>query len=68
MLACEICKIFKDAFFYRTAVVAASDVSLVFSKESGAKTGAIISDKYQIQLKKSILCRKNQYLSEGDNS
>ena len=31
--------------------MAASDVKLVFSKESGTKTGATVSDKYQIQLK-----------------
>ena len=32
---------------------------MVFSKESGTKTGVTVSDKYQIQLKKSILIKKN---------
>ena len=32
------------------------------------KTGATISDKYQIKLKKTICCCQNQQLSEGDNS
>ena len=31
----------------------------MFPKELGAKTGATVSSKYQIQLKKSICCRKN---------
>ena len=30
----------------------------MFSKEFGAKAGAIVSNKYQIQLKKSICCRE----------
>ena len=32
------------------------------------KTGATVSDKYHIKLKKTICCRQNQQLSEGDNS
>ena len=31
-------------------------------------TGAPIIDEYQIQLKKGVCFRENQYLSEGDNS
>ena len=31
----------------------------MFSKEFGAKTGATVSNKFQIQLKKSICCREN---------
>ena len=31
----------------------------MFSKEFGAKVGATISNKYQVQLKKSISCHKN---------
>ena len=30
----------------------------MFSKEFGAKAGATVSNKYQIQLKKSICCRE----------
>ena len=68
MFSCEICKIFKDTNFDRTAPVAASDFELVFSKDSGTKTGETFGGKYQIQLKKSIRCRKNQHLSEEGNS
>ena len=50
------------------APVAATDVSLIFSKESGTKTSPIVSDKYQIQLIKCICCRRNQHLSKGDSS
>ena len=39
--------------------MAASEVKVVFSKEFGAKTGVTVSNKYQIQLKKSICCREN---------
>ena len=68
MFSSEICKIFKDTNFDSTAPVAASDFELVFSKDSGMKPGATFGDKYQTQLKKNICCRKNQYLSEEDNS
>ena len=39
--------------------MATSEVSLVLSKQFGAKTGATVSNKYQIQLKKSICYGKN---------
>ena len=55
-----------NTLFYRTAPVAASDAYLVFSKESGTKTGATVSDTYQIQLKKSICCRENQQLNNRE--
>ena len=32
---------------------------LMFSKESGTKTGATVTNEYQIQLTKSICCREN---------
>ena len=44
----KFCKISKNNFFYRTASVAASKVWLAFLKESGTKTGAKVSNKYQI--------------------
>ena len=47
----------KFAKFLKT--VAASEVQVVFSKECGAKTSATVSNKYQIQLNKSICCRDN---------
>ena len=39
--------------------MAASEVSVVLSKKFGAKTGVTVSNKYQIQLKKSIYCPEN---------
>ena len=63
----KFAKFLRILFFYRRVPVAASDVQLVFSRESGTKTGATVSDKYQVQLKKSICYRRNQYLRERDN-
>ena len=68
VFSCEICKIFKDTIFDRTGPVAAYDFWLKFSKDSGTKTGGTFGDKYQVQLKKSICCRKNQHLNEKNNS
>ena len=55
MFSCKICKISKSNFFYRRFPVAASEVLLVFSKEFREKTGATVSNKYHIQLKKKYL-------------
>ena len=49
-----------NTFFYRTASVAASEVELVFSKESRTKTDATFSNKSQIQLKKVFAAVKIQ--------
>ena len=47
-------------FFVTAGVLFDGAFSLwVSSKESGKKPGATVSNKYQIQLKKSICCRKN---------
>ena len=54
--SCWIFKIVKKSYFEK---------QLVFSNESGTKTGPSVSNKYQIQLTKSICCRENQHLSEG---
>ena len=43
---CKIYKISKNTFFYRKATVAASEVELLFSKESWTKTYLIISNTY----------------------
>ena len=48
MFSYEIYKISKNTFFYGTATVAASEILLVFSKESETKTNAIVSNTYQI--------------------
>ena len=60
MLSCEIYKIFKDTFLYRIATVAASEVWLVFSNESGTKTNATVSNTYRIYLKKVFIVAKIQ--------
>ena len=54
MLSCEFCKTFRNTFFYRTATLAASEILLVFSKESGIKPSVTVTEKYRIQLKKKI--------------
>ena len=54
MLSCEVCKTFRNTFFYRTTTVAASEIWLVFSKESRIKASVTVSNKYRIQLKKNI--------------
>ena len=46
MFSCEICKIYKNYLFYRTAPVAASEVQFAFSNESRTKTGATVNIKY----------------------
>ena len=46
-------------FFNRRVPVAAPEVNLIFSKEFGATAGPTVSNKYQIQLKKSICCCEN---------
>ena len=48
MFSYEIYKISKNTFFYRTATVAASEVSLVFLKESEIKVDATVSNTYNI--------------------
>ena len=48
MFSYEIYKIYKNTFFYRTATVAAPEVKLVFSKESGTKTDATVSNTNQV--------------------
>ena len=58
---CDICKIIEDNFFYRTVPVPASDVQLVFWKESRRKTSATVRDKCQIQLKKRTSVREIIY-------
>ena len=45
---------------FDTATVAASEVSLVFSKESETKTNATVSSAYQIKLKKVFAVAKIQ--------
>ena len=50
VLSCEFCKTFRNIFFWRTATVAASEIS----KESRTKPGVTVSGKYRVQLKKSI--------------
>ena len=60
VFSCEIFKISKNTFFYRTAPVAgSSEIQLVFSKESGTKTDVNVSNKYQIQLERSVYCCEN---------
>ena len=54
VLSCEFCKTFRNTFFYRTATLAASEIWLVFSKESGIKPSVTVTEKYRIQLKKKI--------------
>ena len=54
VLSCEVCKTFRNTFFYRTTTVAASEIWLVFSKESRIKASVTVSNKYRIQLKKNI--------------
>ena len=54
MFSCEICKISMNTFFYRTAPVAASEDELMFSRDPGTKTELTVSNKYLIQLKKSV--------------
>ena len=39
---------FLGTHFYRTAAVVTSEISLMFSKESGTKTDATVSNTYQI--------------------
>ena len=56
----KFAKFLRTPFFKRTAPVAASEVELVFSKESGTKIGATISNKYQIQLKKVSAAAKQR--------
>ena len=58
--SCEICKIFKNIL---KIPVALSGVSLEFLKESGMKTGATVSDKYQIQVKKKYLMSVSRKLA-----
>ena len=48
MSSYEIYKISKNTFSYRTATVAASEVELVFSKESETKSNTTVSNTYQI--------------------
>ena len=59
MLSSEICKVSKNAFYYRRVPVAASEVQLLFLREFETKDGATVSNKYQLQLGKSICCREN---------
>ena len=59
MFFCKIQKVSRITSFYKTTSVGTSEVYIVFSEESGRKTGATVSNKYQIQLKKSIFCREN---------
>ena len=60
MFSCEIYEISKNTFFYRTATVAASEVELVFLKESRTKSNAIASNTYQISPKKGFAAGKIQ--------
>ena len=47
--------------------MAASEVYVVFSKEFGMKTGTTVSNKYKIQLKKSICyCENPEAVTVGD--
>ena len=48
MFSYEIYKFSKNTFFYRAAKVAASEVEVLFSKESETKTDATVSNTYQI--------------------
>ena len=49
MLSSEICKISKNTFFYRKVPI----------KDFETKAGVTVSNKYQIQLRKSVCCREN---------
>ena len=60
--SCEICKILKNIFFYRTAPVVSYKIKLVFSWKSRIKTGVTVRDKYRIQLKKVL--RYIKYIKE----
>ena len=60
MFSCEIYNIFKNTFIYRTATVAASEIQLVFSKDSGTKADATVSNPYQIYFKKVFATPKIQ--------
>ena len=59
VFSCENCKFSKNTFLQNSFRGYFWGLTRIFTKESRTKIGATASNKYHIQLQKSIYCRKN---------